>query len=156
MASRADFYNDRKKELSLNFLANYRTVRQYFCKKYGFSQSEIETIWKLHELGHFLNGDIDMVKGTHGWNFRELMGRLMKKGAVETWREKAPGRNYKIYCLSRNCKGMVKDFYKILCGEIPIPESTKANSIMKEDKYSDKKYATAIREFNLSMATIKK
>ena len=155
MASRKDFYDDRRKELSLNFLADYRVVRQYFCKKYGYSQGEIETIWKLHELGKFINGDIEMIKGVFGWNFDEIMTKLKHKGAVETWREKSPGRNYKIYTLSRNCKGMVKDFYKILCGEIPIPESLKANPIMREERYSDKKYASAIRDFNVRMATIK-
>ena len=155
MASRKDFYNDRSRELSLNFLADYRVVRQYFCKKYGYSQAEIETIWKLHELKHFINGDIDMIRGVFGWNFDELMLKLKRKGAVVVWREVGPGQTYRIFSLSRNCKGMVKDFYKILCGEIPLPESLKANPIMRENTYMDKKYATAIRDFNLRMASKK-
>lgn len=151
------FYDSRRKEREFDFLADYRIVRQYFCRKYDLTQAEIELIWKLHSLGKFIKNDIEATKYVFDWNFHKMVYQLQTKGHITVWRERKPseGQNYKIYQLSRRTKTMVEDFYKILCGEEPIPEDEKKNPIMKREGYSDKVYSVAIQDFNKRMAELR-
>ena len=145
---RKDFYNDRRKERRIDFLADYRVVRKYFCKKYELGQAEFEFLLKLHSLGTFLRQDFEENRHTMAWQ-RELWDLLLHKHII-VYRERKPseGRNYKIYTISKPTKYMIEDMYKILCGEKPIPETPRHNPIMYERSYNDKRYAKAIRAFN--------
>ena len=146
---RSDFYNDRRKERKINFLADYRIVRQYLQKKHGIAQAEFEMLCKMHSMGTFLKADFESTESVYPWSGHRWT-EMLKAGLIVKYRDRKPsmGRNYNIYSIGKDAKNMVDECYKILCGEKAIPESKTFNPIMKEESYSDKKYAEAIRAFN--------
>ena len=146
---RNDFYSDRRKERYIDFLADYPVVRKYFCRKFELSSQDFQFLCKLHSLGTFLRGDFEERRLIYSWDQKRWM-RFLQDGWIIVYRERKPsaGRNYKIYTISHKAKNMVEDCYKMLCGEMPIPETPRFNPIMKEESYSDKHYADAIRAFN--------
>lgn len=146
--NRKDFYNDNRKERRIDFLGDYRVVRKYLCRKHDLEAGEFEFLCKLHALDKFIKQDFLEHKHTISWNQRlwdDMFGTWIK-----VWRERKPseGQNYKIYTITRKCKNMIEECYKILCGEIPIPEDIRKNPIMKKSTYQDKRYAKAIQLFN--------
>lgn len=146
--NRSDFYNDRRKERKIDFLADFRLVRQYYCRRHGLTNGEFEFLCKLHSLGTFLRGDFDQCKNTLSWNKKRWNDMLGDWIVVYRKREPSKGKNYKIYTISPKAKNMIEDCYSILCGEKGIPETPQHNPIMKEKSYNDKRYAAAIRAFN--------
>lgn len=147
--NRGDFYNDKRKERRINFLEDYRVVSKYICRKHDMSRGDLEFLFKLHGMGTFIKKDFENSKGIISWD-AERWFNMLTDGTIVVYRERKPslGRNYKIYTISRKAKTIVEDCYKILCGELDIPEAPRYNPIMKEETYSDKKYAEAIRMFN--------
>ena len=147
--TRESFYNDRRKERKIDFLADIRVVRKYFCRKHDLQPGDFEFLCKLHQIDKFIYKDFEENEYTLCWN-KHRWDDLKAKDWIVVWRDRKPseGRNYKIYTISRKAKRMIDDCYKILCGELPIPEETRINPIMKEESYNDKRYAKAIRMFN--------
>lgn len=147
--NRSDFYSDRRKERKINFLADYPIVRKYLCRKHGLKAQDFQLLCKLHSLGTFLRSDFEEHKLFWSWDLNRWT-RMLKEDWIVVYRERKPseGRNYKIYSISYKCKKMVEDCYRMLCGEMAIPESTRHNKVMKEETYSDKRLAAAIRAFN--------
>lgn len=150
--TRRDFYNDRKKELKIDFLADYRLVRKYFCTKYEIPQGDIELLWKLRSLGKFIKNDFEVHKGIHHWDPNRFT-RLEDEGWIYEWREKwaKKDQNYSIYMCTQKGNQVVADMYKTLCGELPIPESIQGNPLMKRRTYTEKVYSAAIKRFNEEM-----
>lgn len=146
--NRSDFYNDKRKERKVNFLADYRVVRKYLCRKYGLKQAQFEFLCKLHSLGTFLKADFEGAEGIIPWQCDRWAVMLGDTIVVHRERKPSEGRNYKIYTISDDAKYIIEECYRILCGEKSIPETARYNPIMREDSYSDKKYAEAIRMFN--------
>ena len=148
--NRSDFYNDKRKERKINFLSDYRVVSRYLCKKHNIARAEFEMLLKMHSMGTFLRADFDSAQGVFPWSGKRWF--TMQPKWVKVHRERKPsiGRNYKTYTITTKAKDMVEDCYRILCGEMSIPEEKRYNPIMKEETYSDKKYAEAIRAFNLA------
>lgn len=146
--NRSDFYNDRRKERKIDFLGDYRVVRRYFCRKHDLSAGEFEFICKLHALGTFIKQDFEQGRHVISWDPNTWF--KLQKDWIKVYRERQPSRdrNYRIYSLNYKGKKMIEDCYKILCGEIPIPEDVKKNPIMKEETYNDKRFAKAIKAFN--------
>lgn len=146
--NRSSFYQDKRKERTINFLADYPIVKKYFCRKHDISSSEFQFLCKLHALGTFLRQDFEQGESIFSWDNKRWT--RMYGPWIRTYRERKPseGRNYKIYTITDKGKKMVEDCYRMLCGEIPIPETKRHNPIMREETYSDKKYAAAIRAFN--------
>ena len=146
---RNDFYQDKRKERTIDFLADYPVVRKYFCRKHDLSSQDFQFLCKLHSLGTFLRGDFEQGKLIFSWDVKRWE-RFLQEDFIKVYRERKPseGRNYKIYTITYKSKKMVEDCYRMLCGEIPIPETPRFNPIMKEESYSDKNYAAAIRAFN--------
>lgn len=145
---RSDFYVDKRKERTIDFLADYRVVRRYFCRKHNLVDADWEFLCKLHSLGTFIKADFENNKHTCNWNKNRWQNMLHEW--IEVWRTRRPtkGQNYAIYTLTQKGKDAVESCYKILCGEKGIPETKQHNPIMKEETYTDKRYARAIREFN--------
>ena len=146
---RNDFYSDKRKERYIDFLADLPVVRKYFCRKHDIHGQDFQFLCKLHSMGTFLRGDFEQKKLIWSWD-QKRWERFLRDEWIIVYRERKPseGRNYKIYTISYKAKKMVEDAYRMLCGEIPIPETPRFNPIMKEDSYSDKQYAEAIRAFN--------
>ena len=158
---RSDFYDDRRKVRKINFLADYRTVRKYFLRRYDIKQAEFELILKLHDVefiagrpGTFVKEDFISGEVTANWNEDRWLELRKNDEWIRVVRERKPSqnRNFAIFGLSDKAKSMVNYTYEILCGEKPIPETKQHNPIMKRETYSDKTYATAIIEFNKAMA----
>ena len=145
---RKTFYNDRRKERAIDFLADYRVVRRYFCRKHDLNQGDFEFLVKLHSLGTFLRQDFKNNVHTLAWDHKRW-DRMYGEWVV-VYRERKPseGRKYRIYTISNKAKTMVEDCYRILCGEKAIPEVKQFNPIMAEESYEDKRYAKAIKAFN--------
>lgn len=154
--TREDFYNDRNKERKINFLADYKLVRKYFCTKYEIHQGDIELLWKLHSLIKFIQDDFGVHQGIHYWD-PDRFKRLIREEWIYAWRPKntKKGQNYSIYMCTKKCNQLVSDMYKTLCGEIPIPEAPQGNPLMKRISYSDKVYSTAIKRFNQEMKDLR-
>lgn len=148
MTSRGDFYDDNRKERKVDFLANVRVIRKYFCRKNGLEAGEFEFICKLHSFKHFRMDDFNDNKHLMSWDTRKWRKMYGVWIIVHRHRKPSEGRNYKLYKLSPKGHRMIEDCYDILCGAKPIPEDVRKNPIMKEDTYNDKRYAAAIRKFN--------
>ena len=146
--NRSDFYNDRRKERKIDFLADYPVVRRYFCRKFDLSNQDFQFLCKLHSLGTFIRGDFEENKTMFAWD-PQRWNRMLGDW-IEVYRERAPkqGRNYKIYTISLKAKRMIEDCYRMLCGEMDIPETPRYNPVMYEESYQDKRHAEAIRAFN--------
>lgn len=146
--NREDFYSDRRKERKINFLGDYWVVNKYIITKYGVSRAEFAMVCKMHAMGTFLKADFDSIQGVFPWDHRRW--KKMYGPWVERYRTRKPsaGRMYNIYTITHEAKRMVEECYQILCGEKNIPEENRFNKIMKEEVYSHKKYAEAIRSFN--------
>lgn len=147
--TKREAYNPMRKERSVDFLYGIRVVRQYFCRKYDLRQGDFELLCDLHALSRFRRQDFDNGTITLTW-CKKRWQRMLDAEHIVVYRERQPskGKNYKIYKLSRRTWEVIEYFYKILCGEKPIPEAPQHNPIMKEESYNDKRYASAIRAFN--------
>lgn len=154
--NRSDFYNDRNKERKINFLSGIRLVRRYFCRKYDISQTDMELLWRLHDLEKFIREDFLHAAGLASWDAGRFK-KLLENDWIKVWRKRAPskGQRYNIYCLTYKAKSIINDTYKILCGEMEIPTSKRANPIMKRETYNDKVYANEIDRFNEAMRALR-
>ena len=112
-------------------------------------QGDFELLCDLHALKKFRRQDFENGEVTLTWD-KNRWKRLLDNEWIKVYRQRQPkkGHNYKIYSLTLKGRTMIEYFYQILCGEKPIPETPQHNSIMKEEKYNDKRYASAIRAFN--------
>lgn len=145
---RSDFYCDKRKERKINFLEDYPVVRKYFCRKHDLSSQDFQFICKMHALGTFTRQGFEVNTYIFSWDNKRW--NRMLGDWIKVYRERKPsaGRNYKIYTITPKAKKMVEDCYRMLCKEMPIPEDPRFNPIMKEETYTDKNYAAAIRAFN--------
>ena len=147
--TRQQVYNPRRNERRVDFLYGIRVVRRYFCRKYDLFQGDFELLCDLHALRRFRRQDFENGTITLRWD-QDRWERLVEADWIKVYRERRPkkGQNYKIYSLTYKGKSTIEYFYKILCGEKPIPETPQHNPIMKEETYQDKRYAIAIKAFN--------
>lgn len=154
---RESFYDSKRKDLKIDFLADYRVVRKYFLRKHGIQQADFELLVKLHSInfipgivGTFIKEDFKNGTIVLSWNEDRWSNLRDNDEWIKVVRQRAPkkGRNFAIFGLSDKAKKMVKQTYEILCGEREIPESTQFNPIMKRESYTDKVYANAILSFN--------
>ena len=145
---RSDFYYERKGERRIDFLQDYSVVRQYICRKYDLPRADFEFLCKLHGLKRFVRHQFIKGEELYSWD-RERWKRFYGP-LVEVFRERAPkkGQNYKIYKLTHRANTLMEEAYAILCGKKGIPEGVRANPMMKESTYNDKRYAAAVKAFN--------
>lgn len=154
--TKREVYNPQRGERSIDFLYGIRVVRQYFCRKYDIYQGDFELLLDLHAIKKFRRQDFENGTITLTWD-KNRWKRMLDDGWIKVHRERSAkkGRNYKIYSLTFEAKNRIEYFYKIICGEKPIPEATQHNPIMKEETYQDKRYAAAIRAFNAARNKLK-
>ena len=140
--NRKTFYDRERK---IDFLANWRAVRWYFCRKYNLPKEDLEYLLKLDSMEIFSipeakNEEKLLVWDKHRWD------RLRKNEWIKVYAERDINNKYKKFRTSKKCRGVVTLIYKTLCGEAPIPGFGKHNS------YSEKVYGSALEEFNKIMA----
>ena len=154
--TRQQVYNPMRNERKVDFLYGIRVVRRYFCTKHSISQGDFELLCDLHALKRFRKQDFENGTITLTWD-KKRWERLLAEDWIKVYRERRPkhNQNYKIYSLTLKGKTQIENYYKILCGEKPIPETPQHNPIMKEETYNDKRYASAIRAFNAARSKLK-
>ena len=149
--NRKSFYNDARRERKIDFLANWRTVRWYFCRKYNLPKDDLEYLLKLDSMDIFDRRDADNEGKILAWS-KARWDRLRRDGWVDVFAERDKNNKYKKFRTSRKCREVVTLIYRTLCGEVPIPESGRSNPIAKREAFTEKVYMSAIEEFNKLMA----
>jgi hypothetical protein len=142
----------KKKYVSCNqgydFLENLFVVRHYVCKKNDISFRVLEMLLKLYPMNFFTYKDyyelpkhFQLVRADY----------LIKKGLMVEIKDKKSDRTDSIFKLSTKAGNMVRDFYKFLSGEKPIPEEPKYNHMAKKDASEiDKLRLEFIKKMNLT------
>mgnify|MGYP003634443538 CR=1 FL=1 len=132
----------------LNILKHYRVVRKWAAKNNDISTSDLEILIYLDCVGLF--NRLDFIDGmySHSWDSRRW-SRLMDGGWLTVFSKRDRVNTKKnIYKVSFKGKSLINRVYKIMVGEEDIPTSTRRNSIMKGDTYTDKVLIKSIKEVN--------
>jgi len=132
----------------LNLLKYYRIVRKWAAKVSDLKEADLELLIYLEAVDLFTKQDFKI--GTHAssWDNRHW-NRLLKEEWIVVWRQRnRTTQKYHIYKVSFKCKQLIARMYRIMLGEEDIPETTRANSIMKRNSYSDKVLSTSITNLN--------
>ena len=145
--NRKDFVE--RGEVKVDFLRNYRLVRKWACKTNELQDADLELLLYLDPLIYFTRQDF--IDGTlfYSWD-RKRFYRLQKDGWIEKMHDRVDNGNkgHNKYKVSTKGKQMIRRIYRILIGEEEIPESSRRNSIMKGNSFSDKMYKQAIMKMN--------
>ena len=145
--NRKDFVE--RGEVKVDFLRNYRLVRKWACKTNELQDADLELLLYLDPLIYFTRQDF--IDGTlfYSWD-RKRFYRLQKDGWIEKMHDRVDNGNkgHNKYKVSTKGKQMINRIYRILIGEEEIPESSRRNSIMKGNSFSDKMYKQAIMKMN--------
>lgn len=151
-----EFYSPKRRQRNVDFLYGVRVARMFFLKRYDLQQGDFELLCDLHAIGRFRRQDFENGTVTLAWD-KGRWKRLMDAGFIIVFRERNQKKemNYKIYKISRSAHDMIEKYYRILLGEEEIPESRRHNPIMREETYTDKRYAAAIKAFNAARSKIK-
>ena len=132
----------------LNILKHYRVVRKWASKNNDISTSDLEILIYLDCVGLF--NRLDFIDGmySHSWDSRRW-SRLMDGGWLTVFSKRDRVNTKKnIYKVSFKGKSLINRVYKIMVGEEDIPTSTRRNSIMKGDTYTDKVLIKSIKDVN--------
>jgi hypothetical protein len=132
----------------LNILKHYRVVRKWAAKNNDISTSDLEILIYLDCVGLF--NRLDFIDGmySHSWDSRRW-SRLMDGGWLTVFSKRDKVNTKKnIYKVSFKGKSLINRVYKIMVGEEDIPTSTRRNSIMKGDTYTDKVLIKSIKDVN--------
>jgi hypothetical protein len=132
----------------LNILKHYRVVRKWAAKNNDISTSDLEILIYLDCVGLF--NRLDFIDGmySHSWDSRRW-SRLMDGGWLTVFSKRDRVNTKKnIYKVSFKGKSLINRVYKIMVGEEDIPTSTRRNSIMKGDTYTDKVLIKSIKDVN--------
>jgi hypothetical protein len=133
-----------------DFMKNWRTIRYFYKRKYGLSESELEIVLYLYNEPPFSREDFLLASNTMHWKMDRFYD-LRERGFIVVWREKNEVENRKaLYDLSFKSKKICSSIYKKLLGEEKVSESPYNNPIMRGDTYMDKVYRMAIRKMNES------
>lgn len=119
---------EKKKYIYCNsgydLLENLFIVRHYVCNKHKLTLRVLEILLKLYPMSYFTHQDYyELPK-----NFQLVRADyLIKRGFMQEIKEKNKNRTESIFKLSTKAGNIVKDFYKYLSGEKPIPEERRHN-----------------------------
>jgi hypothetical protein len=113
-----------------DFLENFFIVRHYVCTKNKISLRVLEMLLKLYPMNYFTYHDYyELPK-----NFQLVRADfLIKKGLMVEIKEKHKDRPESIFKLTTSAGAIVRDFYKYLSGEKPIPEERNKNYMARKD-----------------------
>ena len=132
----------------LNLLKYYRIVRKWAAKVSDLKEADLELLIYLEAVDLFTKQDFKIGTHAYSWDNRRW-NRLLKEGWIVVWRQRnRTTQKYHIYKVSFKCKQLTARMYRIMLGEEDIPETTRANFIMKRSSYSDKVLSTSITNLN--------
>ncbi len=132
----------------LKLLKHYRIIRKWAAKTNSLKEADLELLIYLEATDLFTKQDFK--NGTHAYSWdNRRWNRLLKEDWIVVWRKRnRTTQKYHIYKVSFKCKQLIARMYRIMLGEEDIPETTRANSIMKRKSYSDKVLSTSITYLN--------
>ena len=132
----------------LNLLKYYRIVRKWASKVSDLNEADLELLIYLESVGLFTKQDFKIGTHAYSWDNRRW-NRLLKNEWIVVWRKRnRTTQKYHIYKVSFKCKQLTARMYRVMLGEEDIPETTRANFIMKRDSYSNKVLSTSITNLN--------
>jgi len=132
----------------INLLKHYRIIRKWACRNNDLNDADIELLIYLDCMDMFTKEDFKTGTYSYSWDNRRL-NRLLKEGWITVWRKRnRTTQKYHIYKVSFKGKQLISRIYRIMLGHEDVPTSTKRNSIMKGNTYTDKVLITSINNVN--------
>tara|TARA_B100001167_G_scaffold191010_1_gene159691 strand:+ start:500 stop:1102 length:603 start_codon:yes stop_codon:yes gene_type:complete len=127
-----------------DLLENLHVVRKYIQKKHSVDLKELEILLKLYPMQYFTQRDYVAIPKP--FKFRSIKNGL-DKGLVEKVNiGEHLGKT--IYTISNKKKRIVREFYKMLSGEMKIPEDWNRHFRYKNLNAYDKKALKLIKKIN--------
>jgi len=132
----------------LNLLKHYRIIRKWVSKTCDLREADLELLFYLDAIDFFTKQDFKTGTHSYSWDNRRW-NRLLKEGWIVVWRKRnRTTQKYHIYKLSFKGKQLLSRIYRIMLGEEDIPQTERANKIMKRNSYMDKVLSNAILTVN--------
>mgnify|MGYP003131088096 CR=1 FL=1 len=132
----------------LNLLKHYRIIRKWVSKTCNLKEADLELLFYLEAIDFFTKQDFKTGTHSYSWDNRRW-NRLLKEDWITVWRKRnRTTQKYHIYKVSFKGKQLISRIYRIMLGEEDIPETVRANKIMKRESYMDKVLSTAIKHVN--------
>jgi hypothetical protein len=132
----------------INLLKHYRIIRKWACRNNNLNDADIELLIYLDCMDMFTKEDFKTGTYSYSWDNRRW-NRLLKEDWITVWRKRnRTTQKYHIYKVSFKGKQLISRIYRIMLGHEDIPTSTKRNSIMKGNTYTDKVLITSINNVN--------
>ena len=132
----------------LNLLKHYRIIRKWVSKTCDLKEADLELLFYLEAIDFFTKQDFKTGTHSYSWDNRRW-NRLLNEDWITVWRKRnRTTQKYHIYKVSFKGKQLLSRIYRIMLGEEDIPETTRANKIMKRESYMDKVLATSITYLN--------
>jgi len=132
----------------LNLLKHYRIIRKWVRKTCDLKEADLELLFYLEAIDFFTKQDFKTGTHSYSWDNRRW-NRLLKEDWITVWRKRnRTTQKYHIYKVSFKGKQLISRIYRVMLGEEDIPETTRANKIMKRESYMDKVLSNAILNVN--------
>jgi hypothetical protein len=132
----------------MNLLKHYRIIRKWACRNNDLNDADLELLMYLDCIDLFNKDDFKMGTYSYSWDNRRW-NRLLKEDWIVVWRTRnRTTQKFHIYKVSFKGKQLISRVYRMMLGEEDIPTSTKRNSIMKGETYTDKVLITSIQNVN--------
>ena len=132
----------------LNLLKHYRLIRKWACRNNNLNDADLELLIYFDCMGLFSKQDFKVGTYAYSWDNRRW-NKMIKSDWIVVWRKRnRTTQKYHIYKVSFKCKQLTARMYRIMLGEEDIPETKRANFIMKRDSYSNKVLSTSITNLN--------
>jgi hypothetical protein len=132
----------------LNLFKHYRIIRKWVSKTCNLKEADLELLFYLESIDFFTKQDFKDGVHSYSWDNRRW-SRLFKDDWIVVWRKRnRTTQKYNLYKLSFKGKQLISRIYRIILGEEDIPETTRANKIMKRKTYSEKVLSHSILELN--------
>jgi len=132
----------------LNLLKHYRIIRKWVRKTCDLKEADLELLFYLEAIDFFTKQDFKTGTHSYSWDNRRW-NRLLKEDWITVWRKRnRTTQKYHIYKVSFKGKQLISRIYRVMLGEEDIPETERANKIMKRESYMDKVLSNAILNVN--------
>ena len=132
----------------LNLFKHYRIIRKWVSKTCNLKEAELELLFYLDAIEFFTKQDFKDGVHSYSWDNRRW-NRLLKEDWIVVWRKRnRTTQKYNLYKVSFKGKQLIARIYRIILGEEDIPETTRANKVMKRETYSDRVLSTSILGVN--------
>jgi hypothetical protein len=130
----------QRREPKYDFLKYWRIIR------YDLSTADLEMLLYLYTQGIFTYYEFAEYGNFFGWD-RKRFKRLKENGWIHCWQNKRNGE-YRLYEITRHGRHVCTNMYKMLNGDMLIPETSQNNPVMRKKRFSEKILALGIKRFN--------